>query len=116
MLCLQRALVPYGTGGTESTTCDDLKSYAFGTHPDCYVNSGVCTLPPSDWAVIVETVSLPELFGSWDALKATLETAGDCTEFYAWLITNGILDVVEDTGEAIEDAGEAVWDWATSWF
>ncbi|KAK2757922.1 hypothetical protein FQN54_004328 [Arachnomyces sp. PD_36] len=122
MLCLQNALVPYGLGGSESTTCDDLKSYAFDTHPDCYVNSGVCTLPPPDWVVIVNTVSLPELFGSVDALKATLQTMGDCAEFYAWLITQGVLyivdeagEIIEDVGEAIGDAGEEVWDWATGW-
>jgi hypothetical protein len=122
MLCLQRDLVPYGTG-EQSTTCDDLREYAFGTHPHCYVDSGVCTLPPEDWLVIVNTVSLPELFDSWDALKATLETAGDCTEFYAWLIGKGIVRAWEEAGEAIENAGEAVveageaaWDWTTSWF
>ncbi|KAL4895256.1 hypothetical protein BDV59DRAFT_173550 [Aspergillus ambiguus] len=122
MLCLQRALVPYGTG-TKSTTCSGLKEYAFGTHPGCYVDSGVCALPPTDWAIIVDTVSLPELFGSWDALKATFQTAGGCTEFYAWLIQQGIVKVAEQTGEAIEDAmdtvrdaGESAWDWATSWF
>jgi hypothetical protein len=122
MLCLQRALVPYAKG-QKSTSCDGLKEDAFGTHPECYVNSGVCSLPFDDWSVIVNTVSFTELFSSWDAFKATLQTAGGCTEFYTWLIKNKVVNVVEDTGEAIEDAGEAIgdagetaWDWATSWF
>lgn len=115
MLCLQRALVPYAKG-QKSTSCDKLKEYAFGTHPECYVNSGVCSLPLDDWSVIVNTVSFTELFSSWDAFKATLQTAGGCTEFYTWLIKNKVVNVVEDTGEAIGDAGEAAWDWATSWF
>ncbi|RJE22488.1 hypothetical protein PHISCL_05174 [Aspergillus sclerotialis] len=115
MLCLQRALVPYATG-QKSTSCDGLREYAFGTHPDCYVNSGVCSLSFSDWKVIVDTVSFTELFSSWEALKATMQTAGGCTEFYTWLIQNKVVGVVEDTGEAIEDAGEAAWDWVTSWF
>ncbi|OCK80568.1 hypothetical protein K432DRAFT_404586 [Lepidopterella palustris CBS 459.81] len=84
-LCLQCALVPYATG-TKATTCPALKKTAFGTHPTCYVDSGVCTLPVGDWGVIVETVSLKELFGSMDALKATLETVEGCADFYAWLI------------------------------
>lgn len=46
----------------------------------------MCTLPVGDWGVIVETVSLKELFGSMDALKATLETVEGCADFYAWLI------------------------------
>ncbi|KAF2796013.1 hypothetical protein K505DRAFT_348244 [Melanomma pulvis-pyrius CBS 109.77] len=85
MLCLQRNLVPYATGA-KSLTCPKLKEFAFGTHPGCYVSSGVCALPPQDWEVVISTVSLKELFGSVDALKATLQTAGDCVEFYKWLI------------------------------
>lgn len=105
MLCLQNALVPYATG-EQQATCDEVKKYAFGTHPDCYVDSGLCTLPPSDWAIIVDTVSLRELFGSWDVLKAALQTAGQCGKLYAWLIAHEIFHVVEDTGETIDEAGE----------
>lgn len=112
MLCLQGALVPFGTAGTESTTCPNLKTFAFGTHPSCYVQSGVCKLPPSDWVVIVGTVSLKELFGSLDALKATFKTAKGCAEFYAWLIKQGIITVVDD----VVDAAKDVWDKVTSWF
>jgi Stanniocalcin family len=112
MLCLQRALVPYGTG-RESTTCSDVKEYAFGTHPSCYIESGVCTLPPSDWAIIVDTVGLADLFSSWDAFKATMETAGGCGAFYAWLIDSGYVAVL--AGSAIEEAGDDIWDWVTSW-
>jgi hypothetical protein len=64
MLCLQRALVPYGKG-REPTTCEAVKEYAFGTHPSCYINSGVFTLPPSDWPINVNTVGLLDLFSSW---------------------------------------------------
>lgn len=111
MLCLQRNLVPYATG-EKSTTCSALKEFAFGTHPGCYVSSGVCALPPSDWQVIIETVSLKELFGSVDALKATLETAGDCVEFYKWLIKKGIIKLVDE----VKDAAKKIWDKVTDWF
>lgn len=95
MLCLQNKLVPYGTG-REHLSCDDLKSFAFGTHPACYVGSGVCSLPPGDWAVIVKTVSLKELFNSIDALKATLKTASGCAAFYFWLIGKKIIGIIKD--------------------
>jgi hypothetical protein len=123
-LCLQDALVPYAdaTAGREgegesAVTCDEIKQFAFSTHPACYVDSGVCKLPPTDWVVIVRTVSLPELFGSWEALKATLQTAGRCGAFYLWLIKQGIVDVVGGKkGVAVRDAeDEAVWDLETSW-
>lgn len=122
--CLQDALVPYtnATAGREeegepAASCEEIRKFAFGTHPACYVDSGVCKLPPTDWAVIVRTVSLPELFGSWEALKATLQTAGMCGSFYFWLIKQGVVDVVGGNKEiAVRDAArEAVWDLETSW-
>ncbi|KAF2278738.1 uncharacterized protein EI97DRAFT_484357, partial [Westerdykella ornata] len=111
MLCLQRALVPYATG-EQKGTCAKLKEFAFATHPGCYVSSGVCALPPGDWEVIIKTVSIKELFGSVDALKATLQTAGDCVEFYQWLIERGIVKVVEKVKDKVED----VWHKITGWF
>lgn len=110
MLCLQTFLVPYAT--KETVSCGDLKDDAFGSHPDCYVNSGVCKLPPSDWEKIIETVSLKDLFGSVDALKAILETAEGCAEFYAWLIEQGVITVVHE----VEDEAKDIWHKVTSWF
>jgi hypothetical protein len=96
MLCLQRALVKYGDGA-QTTTCNALKDYAFGTHLDCYVNNGVCTLPWTDWHIIVTTVSFGELFNGPDAIEATIRAAGGCLEFYLWLVSNGILDAVQNS-------------------
>ena len=109
MLCLQRALVPFAT--YESTTCPELKGAAIATHPDCYVNSGVCVLPPTDWAVIVNTVDLKDLFGSLDQLKAVLKTVDDCADFYLWLIKRGVIKVLDDIGEA----AKKIWDKITFW-
>ena len=109
MLCLQTALVPYAT--TETTTCPALKDTAFASHPDCYVNSGVCTLGPKDWEVIITTVSLKDLFGGIDNLKAVLQTLGDCAEFYAWLIEQGVIVVLHK----IEDEGKDIWHKLTDW-
>jgi len=85
MLCLQRDLVVYGDG-SQTIACDMLKLDAFATHADCYVKSGICTLSPVDWVTIVKTVSFKELFSSFDALKATLQTVKGCIGFYLWLI------------------------------
>ena len=109
MLCLQTALVPYAT--TETTTCSALKSTAFASHPDCYVNSGVCTLGPADWLVIVETVDPKDLFGGTDNLKAVLKTLGDCTEFYLWLIEQGFITILHQ----VEDEAKDIWHKATDW-
>jgi hypothetical protein len=96
MLCLQRDLVIYGDG-SQTTTCSALEDYAFGTHPDCYVNSGLCTLPPTDWKIITDTVGFTELFSNLDALKGTLQAAGECVEFYLWVIANGVADALENS-------------------
>lgn len=96
MLCLQRDLVIYGDG-SQTTTCSALEDYAFGTHPDCYVNSGLCTLPPTDWWIIVNTVGITQLFNSLNAFKATLQAAGGCIEFYLWVIANGLADALKNS-------------------
>jgi hypothetical protein len=85
-------------------------SSKFATHPGCYVSSGVCALPPNDWEVIISTVSIKELFGSVDALKATLRTGGNCVEFYQWLIERGIVKVVDKVKDKVEDVWEKVTD------
>jgi hypothetical protein len=66
-------------------------------HPDCYVNSGLCTLPPTDWKIITDTVSFTELFSNLDALKGTLQAAGGCVEFYLWVIANEVADALENS-------------------
>ncbi|KAF2454352.1 hypothetical protein BDY21DRAFT_266411, partial [Lineolata rhizophorae] len=91
MLCLQNELVPWATG-SRTGSCTQLKEYAFGTHPECYVNSGLCTLPPTDWIVVVQTVGLQELFGSWGALKASLQAAQGCGKFLAFLVERSIVE------------------------
>lgn len=51
--CLQEALVPTLDAGL---TCQQVKDIAFKSHPGCYVNSGLCSLPFSDWLKILYTV------------------------------------------------------------
>ncbi|KAK7056706.1 hypothetical protein VNI00_002423 [Paramarasmius palmivorus] len=93
MHCLQTALVPdLQTPATAPGACEKLEEKAFGTHAQCYVSSGLCTLPPSDWLVIVDIVGLDTLFGSWDALVQSIEAAGGCVEFYAWIIEKKLKD------------------------
>jgi hypothetical protein len=85
MQCLQNALVPEATGSGAGVTCDSIEEKAFGTHAECYVGSGLCMLPPSDWLAIVHIVQFKTLFENWDAFLATLETGGGCLEFYLYL-------------------------------
>lgn len=85
MHCLQTQLIPEATGAV-NTTCDAIKDKAFGTHAMCYVDSGVCLLPPSDWVAIVDIVGITTLFSSWDAFEATLEAGEGCVELWAYLI------------------------------
>jgi hypothetical protein len=72
----------------------------------------VCTLPPSDWEVIVSMVSLKELFGSLDSLKATLETVEGCVEFYKWLMKRGIIKIAGK----IDDGAKKIWHEISSWW
>jgi hypothetical protein len=81
-LCLQQSLVKSNC----ASSCDSLKSVAFDSHASCYVDSGVCTLSPSDWLAIEKTVGFTTLFGSWDALKEVIETASGCVGLWTWLL------------------------------
>ncbi|KAH1427959.1 hypothetical protein KXV70_002163 [Aspergillus fumigatus] len=84
MLCLQEELVPF-TNGPELQTCSELKQYALSTHAECYVRSGVCTLPIEDWGKILEIVG-PALISELENFKSEFETAGDCVKLYIWLL------------------------------
>ncbi|KAJ7655696.1 hypothetical protein DFH06DRAFT_1132781 [Mycena polygramma] len=91
MHCLQEALVPDAIAAPDaSTTCAALEDKAFGTHAHCYVSSGICKLPPSDWAAVLEIVDIETLFDSWDAFKATLLAGTECLEFYAFLVARDL--------------------------
>lgn len=79
MFCLQDALVPEAIHSKEAVNgCEALMDKAFGTHERCYVDSGLCSLWPTDWVVIVRTVGVGTLFSNRDALKATFGAAGEC--------------------------------------
>ncbi|KAJ7287066.1 hypothetical protein C8J57DRAFT_1022619, partial [Mycena rebaudengoi] len=87
--CLQVALVPDASGST-ATSCSALEHKAFASHAGCYVQSGLCSLPPSDWLAIVQIVELKTLFDSWDALMATLNAGLECLEFWAFMVEQGL--------------------------
>jgi hypothetical protein len=92
MQCLQEKLVPEANASVGTAiTCDSLEKKAFGTHAECYLQNGLCTLPPSDWLAIVEIVDFKTLFGSWDSTMATLEAETGCLEFYLFLVEKVLL-------------------------
>lgn len=89
MHCLQLALVGDAIDATP-TTCQALKDQAFASHARCYTRNGFCTLGVHDWAVVLEIVNITTLFSSWDAFKATIQTAEDCGAFYAHMVERGL--------------------------
>lgn len=40
----------------DELSCVDIKQVAFDSHPGCYVEAGFCSLPISDWILILNTV------------------------------------------------------------
>ncbi|KAF7289358.1 hypothetical protein MIND_01398100 [Mycena indigotica] len=84
--CLQLALVDDALGRPNATsTCQQLEDKAFASHAGCYVDNGVCKLPPSDWEAIIKIVDITTLFDSWDAFKATLTAGTECLEMWLFL-------------------------------
>ncbi len=57
----------------DTSSCSDIRQGAFDSHPQCYLDSGLCSLPPSDWAHIVATIS------PWDNdLKQVILSGAGC--------------------------------------
>jgi Stanniocalcin family. len=89
MHCLQTALIPEATGEMNKT-CDEVRKKAFGTHAECYVDTGVCMLPLEDWLAIVDIVDVKTLFASWDAFDASVKVGVRCLEFRAFLVRQNV--------------------------
>lgn len=60
-----------------STTCDDVRTIAFDSHPECYVESGFCGLPLTDWFAVAATIDGRDWL-SQDALRQVTTTAHAC--------------------------------------
>ncbi|KAF5345490.1 hypothetical protein D9757_013513 [Collybiopsis confluens] len=86
MACLQRALVTeldIPAPSSSSEACKALETKAFSTHAPCYLSSGLCSLNPKDWAVIVDIIGIRTLFGTRDALRGAVEAGEGCLKFFA---------------------------------
>ncbi|KAJ3162083.1 hypothetical protein HDU86_005781 [Geranomyces michiganensis] len=79
MHCLQVNLVP--VLDDDNLTCPQLKTFAFGTHPQCYVQAGFCKLPPTDLAVLLNIIGLKTLFTPETFIQG-LKVGGDCSKEY----------------------------------
>jgi hypothetical protein len=84
--CLQQALVP---DDNCQTSCSQIESDAFGSHAACYVDNGLCELPPSDWIALAEVVGLPTLQLIGPELINLLQVTEGC--FAAWSYLSSIL-------------------------
>ena len=59
----------------KTSSCSGIRQEAFDSHPQCYIDSGLCALPPGDWAHIVATIS------PWDNdLKQVILSGAGCIQ------------------------------------
>jgi hypothetical protein len=80
MHCLQLVLVPDAIDENSTATCQTLEKKAFRSHAPCYLDTGMCVLDFHDWKVVIDVVGWKTLFGSWEALKASIHAATGCME------------------------------------
>ncbi|KAJ6790412.1 hypothetical protein PWT90_07655 [Aphanocladium album] len=93
MNCLQNSLVqPLIQCGT---TCSSFEAAAFDSHPKCYADSGVCALPPLDYAKIIMLVN-GDLFEG-PAKKQAVDTLYACAEKYKKAISETLGELAEKT-------------------
>jgi hypothetical protein len=74
LVCLQHDL---REAIDESTSCEDIRTIAFDSHPACYQDAGFCTLSPFDIAQVVWTVDAQDWL-SQDAARQIVVTALGC--------------------------------------
>jgi hypothetical protein len=74
LVCLQETLRDRIDAGT---SCADIQTIAYDSHPDCYVEAGFCSLPWSDWLAVVATVDGADWL-SRDAQRQVTVTARTC--------------------------------------
>ncbi|RFU74869.1 stanniocalcin family domain-containing [Trichoderma arundinaceum] len=85
MNCLQKDLVPVVSAC--NATCKSIHDAAFGSHAQCYIANGFCSLECKDYLAELYTVGL-DLF-SKDAIKSVFQTAGGCLERIEEVIEEG---------------------------
>jgi len=74
LVCLQTTL----RDSIDATlSCDEVSTIAYDSHPACYVDSGFCSLPWSDWLKVVATVDGADWL-SRDAQRQITATAKAC--------------------------------------
>jgi hypothetical protein len=74
LVCLQDEL---RASIDSETSCPDVRTIAFDTHPDCYVAAGFCDLPFLDWLAVFTTVDATDWFSA-DALRQVRDVAHSC--------------------------------------
>ncbi len=65
------------------TSCADIRTLAFDSHPGCYLEAGFCTLPLSDVFKVAATVDLTDWLSA-DAGRQVIATAASCSRGHAW--------------------------------
>ena len=74
LVCLQEEL---HAAIDAQTSCPDVRTIAFDTHPDCYVAAGFCELPFTDWLLVAATLDPWDWFSA-DALRQVSAVARSC--------------------------------------
>lgn len=62
-----------------TTSCDDVRTRAFDSHPECYVDAGFCELPLSDWFAVAVSIDGRDWLSA-DAQRQVTATARACLQ------------------------------------
>lgn len=81
-LCLQGALMPIANG-TLTLSCDQIRTFGFNSHLDCYVMSGFCSLLITDIILIYHIIDIDN-----EALRQAGLLAQACVRLYYYRLFN----------------------------
>ncbi|OXA64826.1 hypothetical protein Fcan01_00473 [Folsomia candida] len=82
ILCLQETLVPIANGSM-ILSCDQIKTFGYNSHLECYVKSGFCSLPISDVILIYHIIDIDD-----EVLRQAVLVAKSCARLYYYNLLN----------------------------
>ncbi|GLE08305.1 hypothetical protein PINS_up019370 [Pythium insidiosum] len=91
MFCLQTDLVPLLTATAAKKTCPEIRQQAFSSHPPCYLQAGVCTLPVSDWIALARVIGIKQLVADLQAVRQEVLVALGCPGKWLEALLNKLL-------------------------
>lgn len=113
-VCLQKVLQKKYIDQNPKASCEQIRNFAFDSHPTCYLDEGVCKLGLSDWIGIYKVVCggilCPDQITEVSTWKQAIQTGMGCANWALSKILSVTLTKNPDaTDDETKSAVEGAW-------